>query len=247
MGTVLHYFDSDVIQEKKEEFAMIPKVERQEKMLTSGNQSRMLFLLEEGINNAVYNMPIWYRLEGDLDENLFCRCLAYLVDRHEILRTVYKKEAGIYYQTILDNVDFKVEVKDVSDWNERDVKDWILGQAAKAFDLFNEIPVRCSLLKLEEGKYYWFMNVHHIAADGWSTGIFSRELEVLYQQGLEEKELFLETLPIQYVDYAVHEQQIMKNGRQKELAYWKEELKDVTGILDFPVDRKRLKEKMKLF
>ena len=110
-------------------------------MLTSGNQSRMLFLLEEGINNAVYNMPIWYRLEGDLDENLFCRCLAYLVDRHEILRTVYKKEAGIYYQTILDNVDFKVEVKDVSDWNERDVKDWIFGQAAKAFDLFNEIPV----------------------------------------------------------------------------------------------------------
>ena len=239
LNRLCDYLDSDVIQEKKEEFAMIPKAERQEKMLTSGNQSRMLFLLEEGINNAVYNMPIWYRLEGDLDENLFCRCLAYLVDRHEILRTVYKKEAGIYYQTILDNVDFKVEVKDVSDWNERDVKDWILGQAAKAFDLFNEIPVRCSLLKLEEGKYYWFMNVHHIAADGWSTGIFSRELEVLYQQGLEEKELFLETLPIQYVDYAVHEQQIMKNGRQKELAYWKEELKDVTGILDFPVDRKR--------
>ena len=60
-------------------------------MDVSYNQRRILYLVDESSNKAVYNMPIVFEISGNLDLEKFKNCIKEIVKRHEILHTVYKK------------------------------------------------------------------------------------------------------------------------------------------------------------
>ncbi len=46
------------------------------------------------------------------------------------------------------------------------------------------------------------ITIHHIVSDGWSIGLFVRELSALYQAGGDTGRAGLPALPVQYLDYA---------------------------------------------
>lgn len=54
------------------------------------------------------------------------------------------------------------------------------GEIKHPFDLANDPLVRVTLLQLAVDDYVLLLTMHHIITDGWSTGVFSHELEVLY-------------------------------------------------------------------
>jgi len=84
------------------------------------------------------------------------------------------------------------------------------------------------------------LNVHHIAFDGWSVGVFARELSVLYQAFLNGEPSPLPELSIQYVDFAAWQQQWMLGEvLQAQLDYWKERLGGSLPVLELPTDRPR--------
>ena len=86
--------------------------------------------------------------------------------------------------------------------------------------------------------WYWLLNTHHIAADGWSMGIFCNELNKEYNALIKGEGASIPELPVQYADFAEYENEYRNSDiAKKEKEYWIENLNGVNGILHFPVDK----------
>src|SRR5258708_17579223 len=82
--------------------------------------------------------------------------------------------------------------------------------------------------------------MHHIVSDGWSRGIFNRELTVLYEACCEGRKNPLKQLVVQYADFAMWQRNWLEDGALEEgLSYWKERLKGIPEELQLPMDRPR--------
>ena len=95
-------------------------------------------------------------------------------------------------------------------------------EAGRPFDLAQDLLIRATLLKLEETHYILLLTMHHIVSDGWSMGVFSREMNALYEAFAKGQASPLPELPVQYADYA-HWQRRRLSGPllEQQLLYWK--------------------------
>src|SRR5207245_2391660 len=81
------------------------------------------------------------------------------------------------------------------------------------------------------------LNMHHIASDDWSLGIFERELTALYEAYSAGRPSPLPELPVQYTDYAVWQRAWLQGETlARQLAYWKQQLAGAPAILELPTD-----------
>ncbi|MCP4659968.1 MAG: amino acid adenylation domain-containing protein [bacterium] len=122
-------------------------------------------------------------------------------------------------------------------------------EAERPFDLTTGPLMRAALLRLDTPEHFLLVTQHHIVSDGWSLGVFCRELAALYEAFSSGSPSPLEDLPIQYADFALWQRQWLRRGRPSgevlaaELAWWKAELglvadRDVPQ-LQLPTDRPR--------
>jgi hypothetical protein len=81
---------------------------------------------------------------------------------------------------------------------------------------------------------------HHSVSDGWSAGVFNRELEELYAAYREGRENPLKPLEVQYADFAIWQRENMDEARiRKHVAYWREHLEGIPEELELGKDRVR--------
>ncbi|KDA40496.1 non-ribosomal peptide synthase, partial [Frankia sp. BMG5.23] len=215
--------------------------QRPEEIPLSFGQTRMWFLnrLQEG--SAVYNMPMALRLRGDLDRDALRAALKDVAQRHETLRTVFPDRDGVPFQKILDGGPELV----VRATSERDLADLLAAEAARGFDVRSEPPWRAELLVLAEREHVLLLVVHHIAADGWSIGVLTRDLSTAYAARLAGREPSWAALPVQYADFSAWQRQILGSEDDpdslisRQLAYWRQSLAGLPAELTLPVDRPR--------
>ena len=87
--------------------------------------------------------------------------------------------------------------------------------------------------------------MHHSISDGWSMGVFMKELEILYQAAFEEGadlQNCLPSLPIQYADYTLWQREYLNEESkeaQTQLNYWMENLQGVPDLISLPLDYPR--------
>ncbi|MBI4662221.1 MAG: amino acid adenylation domain-containing protein [Verrucomicrobia bacterium] len=60
-------------------------------------------------------------------------------------------------------------------------------EARQPFDLSAPPLWRAKLVRLAEADHYLVLNFHHAVADGWSLGVFFRELRVLYEKTVNNR------------------------------------------------------------
>src|SRR5439155_6320829 len=100
--------------------------------------------------------------------------------------------------------------------------------------------IRGRLIRLGPDDHVFLLTQHHIVSDGWSTGVFTRELSTLYRASAEGKEDPLPAMEIQYSDYAAWQRQWLTGERQEAQAeYWRQALKGAASLLELPTDRPR--------
>ena len=113
-------------------------------------------------------------------------------------------------------------------------------ESRKLFNLESGPLLRPCLLRLAEEEHILLLTFHHIIIDGWSRGVFLRELTALYEAFLAQKPSPLPELPIQYADFASWQQQWLQGKAiAPQLAYWKQQLQGAPDLLDLPADRPR--------
>ncbi|HKN51060.1 MAG TPA: condensation domain-containing protein, partial [Amycolatopsis sp.] len=140
-------------------------------------QARLWFL-NKIERNASYHVPLLLRLRGAVDVEALRAALRDVLDRHEPLRTVFPETGGVPEQRVLDDIAFDVPLADCgADGLDAQVRAF----AAPPFDLAAELPVRATLFRTGPAEHALLVVMHHIASDGWSTGVLVREFSQLYE------------------------------------------------------------------
>jgi hypothetical protein len=81
--------------------------------------------------------------------------------------------------------------------------------------------------------------MHHIVGDGWSLGVFLREVTALYAAFSSGQSSPLSELPVQYADFACWQREWLQGDRlDSQVAYWKNQLSELEQ-LELPVDKAR--------
>ncbi len=217
----------------------IARADGEGKIPLSFEQERLWFI-DRLHGSRQYHIPWVIRLTGTPDIVLLNASLQNIVERHEVLRTIFVEENGRGYQQLLPADQWQLQVFAIeSIINEHNSLHQFLEQFIQhPFNLSTECPFKVVLIRLAEEEYLLTGVVHHIAFDGWSTGILVQELMTFYaaaKQGIVPQ---LNELPLRYADYAVWQRKYLTgNVLEQKIAYWKEQLKDVAPLslfTDFP-------------
>ena len=189
------------------------------------------------------------RLSGEFDRDAFERAIATLIERHEVLRTCFVEGQSAEgedqaYQVVRSSFELPLAFYDLSDLGETEQEQEIQNLARREidtpFDLSSDLLLRVKLLKLDEHSHVVLSNMHHIASDGWSMGVFFRELSALYNAYHRALENPLPALPVQYADYAFWQRSWLQGEvLDRQLEYWKEQLSDYPPVHALPMDHAR--------
>jgi amino acid adenylation domain-containing protein len=180
----------------------------------SGLQRGMWFLDRWNPGSAAYTVPWVFTFDAPVDPAVLERAIAAIVRRHEVLRTTFSFGPDGPRQTVHDDVRIPLH---------RGAPDLSTG-----FDLETGPLLRASLTDATT----LVLVVHHIVWDGWSAGVFERELAELYTAAAEGREPALPELTTQYADHAA-----AAEPHDEQLAYWREQLRGAPERLAVPADR----------
>jgi amino acid adenylation domain-containing protein len=207
-------------------------------------QQRIWFLDQLEPESPLYNIHMGVELSGPLNVPVLQRSIAEIVRRHEALRTTFAVIDDRPVQIINQNAIFKLPVHDLQDLNESErrsrVSAWVEEDARRRFDLINGPVLRANLLRLGETEHVLLLTIHHIVSDGWSVGVFVRELATLYEAYTAGRPSPLPKLSIQYADFAAWQRDWLQGERlEEQLSYWRTQLAGAPPLLELPTDRPR--------
>jgi len=223
----------------------IPKLPTNALKQLSFAQQRLWFLGQIENSNATYNMPMSLQLEGKLNVDALFESLAYVIDRHESLRMYFPTVEGQPKIRIKNIENFNIlSVQDLSNLDQPTqsimVQTLINNHVQEPFNLKTGPLFKAKLLQLKDDQFILLLNMHHISSDGWSIGIFIRELCHAYLTFSQGQKPTLEPLPIQYSDFATWQRNWLQGEvLETQINYWKKQLKDAPPRLELPTDYPR--------
>ena len=207
-------------------------------------QQRLWFLDQMEGPAAAYHIPIALRLAGYLDIAALRAALDDVLDRHEVLRTLFPSSSGEPGQEVVAVTAANV-VLDVVDIAEADVAGQVLLLTGEPFDLATQVPVRARLLAIGPGVHVLVVVIHHIAGDDWSMGLLARDISVAYAARRAGEAPQWSPLPVQYADYALWQRDLLGSEYDpdsllsRQVTYWRDQLAGIPEELALPADRPR--------
>jgi amino acid adenylation domain-containing protein len=222
---------------------MLP-VSRERDLPLSFAQQRLWFLDQLEPGSAAYNISGAIRLAGRLDTDALAQSLSEIIRRHEALRTTFDLRHGQPAQIINEAQPVSLPYVDLGQLPESErearVRELAIEDATRPVDLKRGPLARFSLLRLSDESHVLLVTMHHIISDGWSIGVFVRELASLYAAFSESEASPLEELQLQYADYAVWQKEWLRGEMlERQLAYWSQQLEGAPPLLELPADRPR--------
>jgi acyl carrier protein len=227
-----------------------PRIERgpdSERVALSFAQQRLWFIQRLAPENTAYNMSNEVRLSGQVNVKALDATLVEITRRHEVLRTSFISEDGEPLQVIGGAEQVRLMVVDLRELDlsrkETETRRLAREEGETRFDLERGPLLRVRLLRLEDEESLLLVTMHHIASDGWSLDILIRETGLLYEAYSGGRGSPLEELQIQYKDFARWQREWMKGEvLEKQLDYWKRQLKGIEETGGLPTDYPRSAE-----
>ena len=224
-------------------------VPRPERLPLSFAQQRLWFLEQFHGPGTVYNLPLAWRLDGELDAGALKAALGDVVARHESLRTIFPVEGGQPYQDVIPAGQAREQVAAGSTVAGRgELAGLVEAAAGYVFDLAAELPIRTWLFTLAEQQHVLLLLCHHIASDGWSSRVLMSDLTAAYQARRDGRAPDWAPLPVQYADYALWQRDLLGGAvgdgadggvLAGQVGYWKRVLAGLPEELVLPSDRPR--------
>ncbi|SEO75553.1 non-ribosomal peptide synthase domain TIGR01720/amino acid adenylation domain-containing protein [Amycolatopsis saalfeldensis] len=206
--------------------------DRPEVLPLSAAQQRLWFLHQLEGPTTTYSIPYAWRLTGPLGTGALRAAFGDVVERHEVLRTVFTAQGGVPAQRVLDEavVDFAVE--------RADVAARIRAEVDIPFRL-DEPPVRVRLFEAGSEEHVLLVLLHHVVTDEWSEGPLLADLTVAYRARLAGEAPKWTPMPVQYADYALWHRDLLSDVEERQAAFWRDRLAGLPDELALPADRPR--------
>ncbi|KAF7767739.1 hypothetical protein PCIT_a3826 [Pseudoalteromonas citrea] len=232
----------------------LPKIEKLslDKAAMSFAQQRLWFIDKLHQGTVDYNISAAFSVIGHLNIALVEKVLNIIIERHEILRTIYVEERGSTIQHIMPFVNFAITQHDLSSLNGNDkskaLQALVINNAKQPFNLESDLMLRVSYIQLahedtsvnNSNEGVLLFNVHHIAFDGWSKDILLREFVTLYRSFSEGIANPLPALDIQYSDYATWQRGWLKGeALESQISYWEKQLYDIPHVHGLQLESSR--------
>ncbi|WP_027388228.1 non-ribosomal peptide synthetase [Chryseobacterium gregarium] len=224
-----------------ESFEPIRNVEEAKYYPITAAQYRFWVIQQNYEASATYNVSEAYKLKGDLESSQLEESFRLLVNRYEILRTIFLNINGTVFQQVLpfDKIDFKIESIDLTSSPNKDQELTELLNTKKINFRLDEFPLfKVYLIKVDTDEYILWFNTHHIICDGWSSNLFAAEIIKTYNYLVRNESPDLPDLKIQYKDYA---DWVNKKNVEKSRDFWIKTLSDDIKRVDLPFSGKRKK------
>lgn len=194
--------------------------------------------------SPAYNLPFAVRVRGDLRVDALRATLSRIQARHEVLRSSYPEVDGRPVQRIAPAGEIDLPFTDLGYFpepqREERLREVLLREFRRPFDLQAGPLFRARLLRLDEQDHVVMVTMHHIVSDGWSMGVFSQELSLLYPAFRDGEPPSLPDLPVQYADYAAWQRRRVDDSRMEaQVSYWRRQLAGAPQLLELPADRPR--------
>lgn len=235
----------NLIQEKdNDDYEIIQKLGEKNYIPVTYAQNRLLFISKMSQDSSEYNICGDLNLTGKLDVPLFQKSYELLIERHDILHTVFFQDNKYFYQKVLSEYkNIQLEVIDLSgqDADSEEVNQ-VLAQVKKTRFELETGPLICSkLVKLSDTQYILGFAVHHIISDGWSVALMVDEWSEIYNALCENRKTELSEEHIQFSDYVIWQSEHIQGEYLEEIEdFWVEKMRGAqNSILQLPTDYRR--------
>ncbi len=203
--------------------------------IASYEQQRLWFLSQLDEDSAAYAMEFVIQLDGQLKKDAFAAALENIVLRHEPLRTTFKTIAGEMVQVVHNTMHTPIDTVDLrsntSASRSEAIAEIVDVMAMQPFDLATGPLLRTTLILESDTSHVLVLTMHHIAADGWSLGVFFRELSSYYNRAVAGNTAALPDLQLRYTDYSRNQR--LNSGKDNvDLGYWRDKLTPLPPRLD---------------
>ncbi len=244
---IARHIENRLSDGRTDDVTPIVPVEKDRNLPLSFAQLRLWILEQLGMAGNAYHIQLPFRLKGVLDRQALVRSLLEIVARHESLRTRFQDIDGNPVQEILPPTEFAVPLVDrivtPSATRVDEINRILQDDNRCSFNLAVDPPFRFRLIMFAADDHLLMATFHHIAFDGLSAHVYTREMSTLYNAFSEGQHSPLPPLAIQYADFAVWQRQRLSSGfLEKQLTYWRDRLQDIP-TLDLPTDYPRLESK----
>ncbi len=188
-------------------------------------QQRLWLTHQLAPDSTAYHMAGAVRLDGALSVTALEGAFDLMLQRHDILRTVFAMRDGLAVQRVGPILSFRLPVVDLGGLAPEPRESFLhrlaREQSGPPFDLENGRLLRVQLLRQNPCRHLLPFCMHHIVSDEGSINIFYAEIETLYQAISRGQPSPLRPLPIQYADYACWQAQRLQGAYLRELmSYW---------------------------
>ncbi len=206
-------------------------------------QQRLLFLIQLKGQNAAYNMPMAFYLQGHLNEKALQNALSILIKRHDSLRLCFPIVNGVT-KAQFKNVYNPLTVIDLSGLpkqkQQQQVTELLTNHAHALFDLNTGPLLSVQLIKLGCKDQILLLNIHQIISDDWSTRVLIRECSQLYNIYEQNQTPETPKLSAKYTDYVVCQRDLLQGAVvRNQITYWKGKLAGALELLELHSDYPR--------
>jgi amino acid adenylation domain-containing protein len=207
-------------------------------------QEQVWFINQLNGYTIAYHAQATIRFSGILDQRALERSFTAIIERHEIFRTTFPTVNSRPVQIIHPAQPVQIPVISLEELPPEDREQAIAGilreELARPFDLSTLPLIRPVLLRIHAHEHLLVYIEHHMVHDGWSFGIFLRELLAFYQAFCAGQTLCLPAPPVRFADFAAWQRQWMATEEASaQLNYWQQRLADVPHVLSLPTDHPR--------
>jgi acyl-CoA synthetase (AMP-forming)/AMP-acid ligase II/acyl carrier protein len=172
--------------------------------------------------NPGWNVLLSIGLRGPVEVVAVRDAIAFLVRRHEVLRTRLD-ETG---QQVDEAAPIELPVTALSAANPRDQLAGIArAQHRICVDLRHGPAVVPRLVRIAADEHVLLLTMDHASCDGWSAGIVLREFAAAYDALTADHVPHLPPLPLRYRDFAAYQRRLVAAGAfEPQLGYWQRQL-----------------------
>ncbi|WP_252179274.1 non-ribosomal peptide synthetase [Endozoicomonas sp. 4G] len=215
-------------------------------------QQRLWFIEQYEQGTAAYHIPMVLKLHQPKQAQTLVGALQLLVQRHKTLRTFFSTDDDGQPLQQVQKGPLPVEQKTLA---KAELSPALSRSINTPFNLSTQYPLRVVWFTVSDNpsgaaseprqeEDIFLLLFHHIAVDGWSLEMLSRELTLLMSalpSHQNTPETVLPELPIDYLDFTLWQQETWQDQLlETQTRWWQQELADLEPLnlpLDYPRPR----------